>query len=128
MDIDNSLEEFKAFLKNIYIEVDKLKQKQSELDKKEQDILHKIELSSFNACEGYKLCKILKTVREERRLIKDRLQNLSILTPLSNKVNQTIKSINKHKQSKNNRKYAPRILKGLFENPKEFYNDFNNYK
>lgn len=45
----------------------------SELDKEEQDILHYIEFNDFNASDGYKICKVLKGVREQRRICKIKL-------------------------------------------------------
>ncbi|MEY8356817.1 hypothetical protein AALB39_26185 [Lachnospiraceae bacterium 54-53] len=38
---------------------------------KQQDLLHKIESSSFNAAQGYKLAKELKELREKRREVKN---------------------------------------------------------
>jgi dsDNA-specific endonuclease/ATPase MutS2 len=50
----------------IYLEVGKCNLKQ-------QDLLHKIENSSFNAAQGYKLAMELKQVREQRRDCKNEM-------------------------------------------------------
>lgn len=50
----------------IYLEVGKCNLKQ-------QDLLHKIENSSFNAAQGYKLAMELKQVREQRRDYKNEM-------------------------------------------------------
>lgn len=42
-------------------------------DLKQQDILHKIENSNFNAAQGYNLAKELKEVREIRRQYKNEM-------------------------------------------------------
>ena len=50
----------------IYLELGKCNLKQ-------QDLLHKIENSSFNAAQGYKLAMELKQVREQRRDYKNEM-------------------------------------------------------
>ncbi len=126
MDVDKKLQDIQNFLENIYLEVEELKAKQSELDKKEQDILHKIEFCSFSACEGYKLCSLLKEVRNEKRNVKNNLDKLNLLTPLTdksfkNKVTKTISIIDKHNKKILKRTYRPRVYDELFSNPKAFY-------
>lgn len=44
------------------------------MDKMTQDVLHIIELMNFNAVEGFKFAKILKSVRQARRKVKDRME------------------------------------------------------
>lgn len=87
-------------------------------DKMTSDILHRIELGTFNACEGYKLCKKIKEVRQERRVIKDELEPLkklhgTILT-IKSKVQKSNKNIVKMEQNMQNRSYTPRVLKEIF--------------
>jgi hypothetical protein len=56
--------------------VDDEKSLQQQMDNKGheiQDVLHIIEDLNFNACEGYELAKRLKILRNERRIIKDKL-------------------------------------------------------
>lgn len=43
------------------------------------DLEHKIENDNFNACEGYKLAKQLKEIRQERRKIKNEIAQLEPL-------------------------------------------------
>lgn len=41
-----------------------------------QDLLHIIELTNFNASEGYKWAKELQRLRQSRRVLKDELESL----------------------------------------------------
>ena len=53
--------------------------KNSEINRLEQEILHYIELESFNAAQGSQLMKKLKEVRKARRESKYKLQELQCL-------------------------------------------------
>lgn len=44
------------------------------VDLMQEDVLHIIELMSFNAVEGYKFAKMLQIIRKARRKIKDRFE------------------------------------------------------
>lgn len=85
----------------------------SELEKREKernDVYHYIEFTSLNACQGYKVYKLLKNILTERRQIKNELQQIEIM--LNNTDTETIltesnKVLNKH--------YSPRILNDLFK-------------
>jgi hypothetical protein len=93
----------------------KLNKQLSYYDILRNDILHKIELDKFNVSEGYILCKELKQVSQDRRLIKDELEPLHILFNSINLVKNVIEKsrnkISKIDKSRKYRKYAPRILK-----------------
>lgn len=45
-----------------------------EVDLMEQDLLHMVEFHNFNASEGYNFAKMLQEIRQERRKIKNRLE------------------------------------------------------
>jgi hypothetical protein len=59
--------ELKKLFNNISVEYDRLYLEIGKCDLAQQDLLHKIENSTFNAAQGYKLAKELKEVREKRR-------------------------------------------------------------
>lgn len=81
-----------------------LSMKQSEYDSRISEIYHKIEVSNFNACEGYYYSKQLQDLLRKRRIIKDEMNrldslkvNLSIKSILSKeKITRSKKCINKH--------------------------------
>ena len=53
-----------------------LAQAQSKADLKREEILHKIELTTFNASGGYKIAKELQGIQKERREVKNRLAEI----------------------------------------------------
>lgn len=57
-----------------------------------QNYLHTIELGDFNLDEGYYLAKSLQASRQKRRVIKDKLQLLSTLSPTEDPLTITTKS------------------------------------
>ena len=78
------------------------------------DIEHAVEFYNFNAYEGFKMYKLLKEKRMERRKAKDQLMILEILeeyiTPQFdiNLASDRISNLS-------NRKYRPRVNKKIFE-------------
>lgn len=87
---------------------------ESKVDQEISDILHYIEFYSFNACDGYKLAKELKTLRLKRRDIKNQLEAINIIN------NHTCDMLANGKTNKalcgiENKQYTPRILKEMFE-------------
>lgn len=72
-------EQLKNIFQSIKEDVAQTTVKLSQIDLKESDVLHCIEFGIFNACEGYKICKILKEIRTERRKIKTELETLYML-------------------------------------------------
>lgn len=74
------------------------------------DLLHKIEDSHFNACEGYKLAKQIKNVREKRRQVKNALRFIEKAQG-SLDIDIIISEIKAIKEQK----YRPRALPELFE-------------
>jgi hypothetical protein len=61
---------------NITSRLNVLAAKQKEIDIKEQEILHYIEFKKYDAVAGSKLIKLLRTTRQERRVIKDEMEEL----------------------------------------------------
>lgn len=60
MDLKQIFNDVSAEYDRLYLEIGKCELEQ-------QDLLHKIENSNFNAAQGYKIAKELKEVREKRR-------------------------------------------------------------
>ncbi|MHB8065092.1 MAG: hypothetical protein ACYDG2_21160 [Ruminiclostridium sp.] len=82
----------------------------------EQDLLHQIELGTFNACEGYKLCRELQRVRRERRAAKDYNVTMKPLYDYFVKFDGMIKdlqvfkgAIRREQEKLDTRLYKPRI-------------------
>lgn len=89
----------------------------SRVDKKICDLMHYIEFNNFSACDGYKLAKALKECRQERRVIKNKLEYTSIIKASSCKMiaqGKTLDSI----RGLENKSYTPRVLKELFDKKK----------
>lgn len=72
--INKSIEHEKDILYNIL----------SRVDLELQDLEHIIEFTTFDACKGYKLAKMIKDKREERRNIKNKMQMLDNMTGVIN--------------------------------------------
>lgn len=128
MKIDN-IDEVEAFAKEMnyfftYIErtnsdlKNELRVKELEQD----DLLHEIELSKLNAFELSKVAVRLRAVRQERRVIKDKLEFISTLKGFSDKYNnklitgdiaQLLKNIRMLKENWDTRIYKTRVLEDL---------------
>lgn len=102
-------------------ETKKFSDKLSNIDLMQSDILHKIELETFNASEGYKLCKLLKNTLEERRDIKNECDALRVLNDrlYGSEIPKQIRSINRNvisfKEGMVKRRYVPRVLKNIMK-------------
>jgi hypothetical protein len=70
------LNQIETMLGEIKGDIEKLRLKQSEYDKKLTDHYHKVEIGKFNACEGYYLTKQLQEILQKRRLIKSELYRM----------------------------------------------------
>lgn len=86
------------------------------------DLLHEIELSKLNAFELSKVAVRLRNVRQERRVIKDKLEFLSTLKGFADKYNnklitgdiaQLLKNIRNLKENWETRIYKTRVLEDL---------------
>lgn len=95
---------------NIENDFNTLKQELSQVDLYQQDILHIIESTNFNASEGYKLAKMIKDAREKRRVIKNELEPMQSLK--SSFIDKNISNLKFVAQSVKNK---DNILKTLTE-------------
>lgn len=86
------------------------------------DLLHEIELSDLNIGERSNTYKKLKSVLQERRVIKDKIELINTIKPYTSKfitkgicaeTDTTIKNIETLKSNQENRQYTPRVLKDL---------------
>lgn len=84
------------------------------------DIQHEIELTKFNACEGYYLAKEIQRIRKLRREWKDYEEQLNILKRFlgnhrtaRNELRGLIKVIEEKKEHQIHRMYTPRIRNDL---------------
>lgn len=95
-------------------------------DKKISDIEHFIEFNNLNAANGYKAYKLLKEVLEERREVKNQIEELRPTldfingTHLTDTKKKTIlysnieKKYNINSNSAENKKYNVRVLTDIF--------------
>ncbi|WP_137744567.1 hypothetical protein [Robertmurraya siralis] len=113
-------------VRDVYINYPKrLELNQEELkkiDSEIQDILHVIELTSFNASDGYKWAKELQRLRKSRRMLKDELEQLEKIKdflnfpkPTEKVINKTIGELRTIESRKENRTYHMRMRKDLQE-------------
>lgn len=98
---------------------------QKEINLKEaeqQDLLHEIEFSSLDAVEMMKIAKRLKTVRKERRVLKNELEKINTLKGFADKYNnkfitadisQVLKNLETLENNQKNKKYTTRVLNDL---------------
>lgn len=124
-DMEQSLELLKninEFFNNIEETERKLKTDLYNKEGERDDLLHEIELSDLNIGERVSTYKKLRTVLQERRVIKDKIDLISTLKPYTNKfitkgicaeTDTTIKNIENLKTHQETRQYTPRILKDL---------------
>ena len=109
------IENFLKFLREAEEKFNIAQDEETELNNQTQDILHFLELEKHPYHEYAKLAKKLKTVREERRKVKDYIQETGpIMTWLENN-RQTIKNleqllgtVRKAEKSTVNRIYIPK--------------------
>ncbi|MCL1995003.1 MAG: hypothetical protein FWG63_02265 [Defluviitaleaceae bacterium] len=91
-----SLSDFLNWFSSIEVEYTQAQENQREADKKQQDVLHKIEIDiSYDDHEELmKAAHLLKFIREERRCAKDKMANLF---PIKNWAEKNKKVINELK-------------------------------
>ena len=112
-DLQMTINELSSKLAAIQGNKDWLINEQSNVDKQISDVLHYIELNSFSACEGYKLCKVLKKLHLKRRAIKNELELIGIIN--CHTCNNIAKgNTNKAISGLETKQYAPRVLTELF--------------
>lgn len=116
----DSIKAFIDSLKGVVPEYEYCYDRVNELDKLQQDYLHKLEFEVKNAKEGAKVATQLRKLRAERRKCKNRAE---VLFPLytflteskgKNVINMLYEVVNKIKQAETrqeNRTYTNRVLK-----------------
>lgn len=83
---------------------------QSIMDRKQEDVLHKIEFSSVLGVNGVRYSKMLKDIRIKRRIAKDSLKILENVKAAYSKA----QSYENQKDKLESRIYSPRELSELF--------------
>lgn len=78
-ELKNKVEDFYNLIEQACSLQTELKDKLVTLEKKQQDIIHAAEFCSFNACQGFKIYRNLKEVRQERRKVKNSITVIKIL-------------------------------------------------
>lgn len=120
MEIEDLLKTMLAFFQDIDKRLEKLNNELSVADIKQQEILHYIENHNLNAVDSCKIIKLLKTVREERREIKneqDVIQSLkdTFADKYKNKfiekdLIQALKNLKELTERQNNPRYTYKFL------------------
>ena len=112
----NILDSFETLKEDMDTIVQKIKDCDSEIC----DILHDVELTTFNACEGYLLAKELQRLRKLRREYKEQEEQLDMLRGFVNKykwmVNDlrlNIKTVQGKREQQLHRIYSPKIRTDL---------------
>ena len=95
--------------------IEELDKKLSELDKQQNDVLHFIEKYNLNASDGFKVYKLLKDIRVERRSIKNEIHNAQMLDKTELEGINYVSLIKKMADQEKQNAYTPRILTELFE-------------
>lgn len=113
-DILTKVQEFESYVQDIGKRRDILTYELSKVDAEIEDILHAAEFYNLNACEGYKLYKMLKERRIKRRQLKDYIEVVGYVECSTGKDFANglgSKSI----LGTTTRKYQPRVLNELFD-------------
>lgn len=110
-DINNLIEDLDN-VKKLYKKIlDEYSQKMSNVDSKQQDILHYVEFKNVNSVAGFRILKELQKVRRERRGVEDILEllnNIKQLFTLTNTI--TAKNILNNKiDAMKKRRYKERV-------------------
>lgn len=112
MDVLNKIDEALTILNDIDEYDSTLNGRLSELDSKEQDLLHYIENNKISILWCYKMIKEIKTIRQERRRVKNDMDLLSKFNELKSKIS-----------SKDNRQF---ILPELHKKEKQLATIYKN--
>lgn len=120
MNIEETLKYMLVFFQDIDTRLNELNKKQSIADIKQDEILHYIENHKLNASQSCKLLKLLKNVRDERRLVKDEMDIIRSLKDtfvdkyknkfIEKDIIQAIKNLNTLKNKQDNPKYTYQYL------------------
>lgn len=94
-------------------EFNRLRNELSTADKTISDILHELEFSdSLSASKGYMYAKLLKDIRNSRRIIKDELEGLQLFLQKFNEsqILELQKKLKNLEGKQRIRTYTPRVL------------------
>jgi len=101
-------------------EMDSINHKIRDIHSEQDDLLHELELTKFNACEGYQLSKELQILRHKRRHYKDQEEQMDMIRGVVNKykwIINDLKPLVKLLEEKENhqihRQYTPKIRTNL---------------
>lgn len=110
------IKDFEVLKEKIVKEVNCLHKELSNYDIKEQDILHMIESNErMDACTGYKYAKSIQEIRHNRRIVKNEIEALKALHPISDNVSVVKNNIIQLQNKQSRRVYTPRVLKSVYE-------------
>ncbi len=85
--IEELLKQMLNFFQNVDKELKKTKEDEKIINQKQEDILHYIEGVSLNAGGYAKAGKLLKSIRQERREIKNTIERLELIQGFTTKCN-----------------------------------------
>ena len=109
-------------LKSVDTRILELNQELLQKEAEQDDLLHEVELANLNVVERSRFYNDLKKVREERRIIKDKLNVYKTIKPLADilikkgvyaELNQSIKNLETCKQNFRDRVYHAKVRKDL---------------
>ena len=120
MNAEETLKYMLVFFQNIDKRLNELSKEQSVADIKQDEILHYIENHKLNAIQSCRLVKLLKGIRDERRLIKDEIDVIRSLKDtfvdkyknkfIEKDIIQAIKNLKTLENKQNNPKYTYQYL------------------
>lgn len=120
MEIEDLLKTMLAFFQDIDKRLEKLSKGLSIADTKQQELLHYIENHNLNAVESCRIIKLLKTVREERREIKNEINVVQSLKDtfvdkyknkfIEKDLIQALKNLKELSEKQNNPSYTYKFL------------------
>lgn len=88
--IEELLKQMLNFFQNVDKELKKTKEDEKIINQKQEDILHYIEGVSLNAGGYAKAGKLLKSVRQERREIKNTIEKMELIQAFTSKYNNKL--------------------------------------
>lgn len=115
--IEDLLKQMLNFFQNVDKELRKAKEDEKLINQKQQDVLHYIEGVNLNAGGYAKVGKLLKRIRQERRVIKNTIERLETIQKFTMKFNnrmiqgdiiQLMKELSKIEKKQNEPKYECR--------------------
>lgn len=121
-EIEFAASQLAHILNQVPDQIERLKKEIQLCDLETTDLLHLIELSSFNASDGYGLARDLQLTQQQRRKCKNELESLTSFYAKSQK-SRTMKQqsdvintlVEQRKQSLADKQYSPRVRLDLVE-------------